>query len=62
MLILFDEYCNCENCALYEFCGGVDTTDVEGCELFESSEYYWSEMSYHKFAPKTMQQRLRDGE
>lgn len=53
---------NCKYCAHCEECHGSDYIDNEGCEIFEQREDMWFEMSYYRYAPRSMQQRLRDGE
>lgn len=43
-------------------CFGSEDIENEGCEIFELRNDTWFEMSYYRFAPRSMQQRLREGE
>lgn len=49
----------CEHCME---CFDSEDVENEGCEIFELRNDMWFEMSYYRLVPKTMQQRLREGE
>lgn len=51
----------CDDCIHRHYCASYGDDGIIDCLVFEPEDK-WEEMSYCTFAPKTMQQRLREGE